>query len=374
MLRFAGIGGGTGLPMVLQGLRQLSERSVYAGRSAFGISAIVAVSDNGGSSGCLRHSFGIPAVGDLRNCLVALSRRDCLLPDLFQYRFSQGDGLEGHSLGNLIMTALTQMSGSFSKAMELASEVLCAEGYVLPATDTEVTLCADLESGERIRGEWQVTAARSRIDRVWLEPLNPPAYTGVLQALKSADAIIMGPGSLYTSIIPNLLVAGVSDAVRKSQALKIYVCNLVTQPGETDGFAAEDHLSVLNTYVGSGVVDVCILNSQPIPQTLQDGYCQAGSEPVRWDERSIRRMGAIPMAADLLSDNHLTVRHDPDKLACLIQSLTQAAPYAHDARSAQRDLRLDRMIPCAEVTTELISSRASIEELRRPGIIEATSA
>lgn len=352
MLRFAGIGGGTGLPIVLQGLMQLSERGVDGGRSAFSISAIVCVSDNGGSSGHLRQSFGIPAVGDLRNCLVALSRRNCVLSDLFQYRFSRGNGLEGHSLGNLIMTALSQMSGSFGNALDLAGEVLCSEGCVLPATDREVTLCADLESGDRIRGEWQITAARSRIERVWLEPLNPPAYPGVLQALKSADAIIMGPGSLYTSIIPNLLVDGVADAIRKSQALKMYVCNLVTQPGETGGFAAEDHLRVLETYLGPGAVDVCVLNSQPISEMLQDTYLESGSEPVRWDEGAIRRMGVIPAVADLLSDSHLKVRHDPRKLAFLLGSLTNT-------------LLLDRTMSSVELSAGVLSSPMPSEELRR---------
>ncbi len=323
MVKVVGVGGGTGLPVLLRGLRQLSENSGHGAHNPFSIAAIVCVSDNGGSSGHLRQSFGIPAVGDLRNCLVALSDGDCLLADLFQYRFSGGNGLEGHALGNLIVTAFCQMSGSLGEAIELAKGVLRSKGCVLPATETAATLCAELESGDQIRGESQITAARSRIAKVWLEPGNPPPSDGVLQALACADAIILGPGSLYTSIVPNLLVGGVAEAVRNSPALKIFVCNLVTQPGETDGLTAADHLRVLETYLGAGVVDVCVLNSQPIKETVEERYLEFGSEPVSWSEDGIGRMGVVPVTADLLAETPLKVRHDAMKLARLIVSLTE---------------------------------------------------
>jgi len=350
VVKVACIGGGTGLPVLLRGLRQLSENSPLVGGPKLDISAIVCVSDNGGSSGHLRQSFRIPAVGDLRNCLVALSPSDRLLSGLFQYRFSEGNGLEGHSLGNLIMTAFCRMSGSLGMALELASQVLCSEGFVLPATEAEVTLCADLESGDRIRGEWQITAARSRIERVWLEPSEPASYPGVLQALDSADAIILGPGSLYTSIIPNLLVARVAEAVKNSSAVKIYICNLVTQPGETGGFRAEDHLRVLETYLGSGVVDVCVVNSHPIGQTLQDIYLESRSEAVRWSEDAITRMGVIPAVADLLEDNQLKMRHDSNKLACLIASIVNVAQHARDTLTAKEAVLLGKGSPCRGVS------------------------
>jgi len=350
MLRFVGIGGGTGLPVLLRGLRQLAENSAQGGPSAFSISAVVCVSDNGGSSGHLRQSFGIPAVGDLRNCLVALSDGDCLLADLFQHRFSGGNGFNGHSLGNLIVTSFCQMSGSLGMALDLAKEVLCCKGSVFPATEAGVTLCAELASGDRIRGESQITAARNRIRKVWLEPGNPPPSRGVLHALACADAIILGPGSLYTSVIPNLLVAGVAEAVRNSPARKIYVCNLVTQPGETDGLAAEDHLRVLETYLGAGGVDVCVLNSQPIGQTVQERYLESGSEQVRWSKDEISRMGVVPAVADLLAEKQLKMRHDPTKLARLIVSLARGAQHTRHTLSGQEGLLLDRRTTCVELS------------------------
>ncbi|MBI3894989.1 MAG: uridine diphosphate-N-acetylglucosamine-binding protein YvcK [Acidobacteria bacterium] len=322
MVNLVGIGGGTGLPVLLRGLRQFSEGLEPSAQNPVHISAIVCVSDNGGSSGSLRHHFGIPAVGDLRNCLVALSDGDSLLADLFQYRFSGGNGLNGHALGNLIVTAFCQMSGSLGGAVELSKEVLRSQGCVFPVTEIASSLCAEFESGDQIRGESEITAARGRIARVWLEPGNPPPSCGVLQTLDDADAIILGPGSLYTSIIPNLLVAGVAEAVRNSPALKIFVCNLVTQPGETDGFTAADHLRALETYLGAGVIDVCVLNSQPIARTVEEKYLETGSEPVRWSKDEIARMGVVPAIADLLEESQTKVRHDPIRLARSILSFT----------------------------------------------------
>ncbi|OFV94271.1 MAG: hypothetical protein A3F68_08710 [Acidobacteria bacterium RIFCSPLOWO2_12_FULL_54_10] len=350
MLNFLGMGGGTGLPVVLWGLRQLSGNSGHDGQSTFNISAIVCVSDNGGSSGHLRQSYGIPAVGDLRNCLVALSDSDCLLANLFQYRFSGGNGLDGHSLGNLIVAAFCQMSGNLGVAIDLAKEVLHTQGSVLPATEAAVTLCAEVESGGCIRGESQITAARSRIHRVWLEPGNPPPFPEALQALANADAIILGPGSLYTSIIPNLLVSGVADAVRNSPALKIFVCNLVTQPGETDGFTAADHLRVLQTYLGAGAVDICLLNSQPIVRTVRGLYLESGSEPVNWREDEISRMGVLPIRADFLAEKQSKIRHDPIKLARMIVSLTRAGRHGDDYVPGKDCMSFNRRPACAELS------------------------
>ena len=338
MLNLVGMGGGTGLPVLLGGLRQFSESFRHGAQPPLSISAIVCVSDNGGSSGHLRQHFGIPAVGDLRNCLVALSDGDSLLADLFQYRFAGGNGLNGHSLGNLIVTAFCQMSGSLGAAIELAKEVLRSNGCVLPATETASSLCAEMESGEQIRGESQITAARGKVARVWLEPDNPPPSCGVLQALASADAIILGPGSFYTSIIPNLLVAGVAEAVRNSPALKIFICNLVTQPGETDGFTAADHLRVLETYLGIGVVDVCVLNSQPIKRTVEERYIESGSEPVSWNEEEMIQMGVATAVADLLEESRTKVRHDPIRLARLIVSLARGVQRPRDILYRQESL------------------------------------
>src|SRR5215471_6330002 len=214
-LHIAGIGGGTGLPVVIRSL---------AGTQRVRVTAIVAVSDSGGSSGRLRRSFDMPAVGDLRNCLVALSSNQSLLKNLFQHRFSRGD-IEGHSLGNLIVTALFQKTGSLSKALDAASHLLALKGRALPSTDAAATLCARFQDGSVVRGELQIASAGKNIQRVWLEPQNPPPSSGVLEAIATADAIVLAPGSLYSSLVPNLLVAGVADAIRRSSAVKISICN-----------------------------------------------------------------------------------------------------------------------------------------------------
>jgi uncharacterized cofD-like protein len=339
MMKLVGVGGGTGLSVLLRGLKQLSDDSERRSPAAdLNLSAVVCVSDNGGSAGKLRQSFGIPAVGDLRNCLVALADGDHMLTELFQHRFSGGNGLQGHSLGNLIVTALFQMSGSLGQATELAREVLRSKGHVLPVTEHALTLCAEMESGEVIRGESQITAARRRITRVWLEPDSPPPFRGVLQALSGADSIILGPGSLYTSIIPNLLVQGVAEAVRNSQALRILVCNLMTQPGETDGFTAADHLQALENYLGPGVIDLCVMNSQPIAQNTEETYWESGSKPVGCDEEGIARMGVAPVVAELLAEDQAKVRHDPGKLARLIVSLTGGIQRAAAITSGRESL------------------------------------
>ena len=307
-LRIVGIGGGTGLPMLLAGLADDPDVE---------LSAVVTVADNGGSSGRLSESFAMPAVGDLRNCMVALSGSS-RLADVFQYRFAAGGGLEGHSLGNLIVAALFLKTGSLMQAIELASELLPTRGRALAATETPSTLCAAFEDGTTVRGESHITAAGRTIAHVWLEPDNPPASPGVLEALEAADAIVLAPGSLYTSLIPNLLVAGVADAIRRSAAVKIQVCNLMTQPGETDGFSASDHLRVVEQCLGRSVVDFYVVNSA-LPQ--QDaGNSQ---EPVLCDLGGIRSLGAIPVMADLLMRQCDKIRHNPAPLGRLIVNIAR---------------------------------------------------
>ena len=318
-LRIVGIGGGTGLPVLLRGLGRVAGLEV---------SAIVSVADNGGSSGRLRHSFAIPAVGDLRNCLVAMSGNSSVngsvLVDLFQHRFSAGNGLEGHSLGNLIVTALYQMSGSLKQAIEIASRLLPLQGRALPVTEMQTTLCAAFRDGTIVRGESQITAARRQIKRIWLEPDSPPPSPGVLEAIASADAIVFGPGSLYTSTIPNLLVAGVADAVRRSRAVKMFVCNLMTQPGETDGFSAADHLRVLENCLGRGSVNVCIVNRGV--ERMRSRRCRrAGSRPVTCDIREIESGGAIAVQADLVTKRGTRIHHDPARLGSLVVNITRGA-------------------------------------------------
>jgi uncharacterized cofD-like protein len=308
MIKIVGIGGGTGLPVLLQGLKQNAEVE---------LSAIVSVADNGGSSGRLRSGFGIPAVGDLRNCLVALSEDESVFADLLQHRFPGGHGLGGHSLGNLIVTALYQKSGSLGQAVEALGSLLRLNGRALPVAESQMTLCAEFYDGAVVRGESQITAVGRRIQRVWIEPDDPQPCPGVVEVIASADAIVLGPGSLYTSIVPNLLVPGVAEAIRQAPGVKIFVCNLMTQPGETDGFSASDHLRALEAYLGPGVVEVCLVHNRPILQTTWNG-----GEPVPCDLHRIASLGAAPVGADLIRPG-FRIRHDAAKLSQVIISVAQ---------------------------------------------------
>jgi uncharacterized cofD-like protein len=273
----------------------------------------------------------MPAVGDLRNCLVALSINNSSLADLFQHRFSGGDGLDGHAVGNLIVAALYQKTGSLTRAIEIVSHLLPTRGRAMAATETPSTLCAAFGNGVVVRGESDITAAcGGAIARVWLEPVSPPASPGVLEAIRTADAIVLAPGSLFTSLIPNLLVAGVADAIRTSSAAKIFVCNLMTQRGETAGFSASDHLRVVGEYLGRSVVDFCVVHSG-----LSAGQPGTfGAEPVACDLERIISLGAVPIKADLLQRQGEQIRHNPAKLGRLVIKIVRSR-YGRTVPSAQ---------------------------------------
>jgi uncharacterized cofD-like protein len=312
-LRITGIGGGTGLPVLLRGLVQ---------HPRVDISAIVAVSDNGGSSGRLRKNLGIPAVGDLRNCLVALAGPRSTLGELFQHRFS-GGCLEGHALGNLVVAALHQRTGNLQHALEITRQLLELNGRVLAVTEIPITLGATFADGSIVRGESEITAANKRVERIWLEPDNPAASAGVLEAIHSAEAIVLGPGSLYTSVLPNLLVAGVRSAIQRSSAIKILICNLMTQPGETRRFSASDHLWTVESYLGKHTIDYCVVNSSSASAVAKQ-YLQIGSAFVVPDVSQIRSMGTIPILADLLTTDGGKLRHHSRKLAQIVASIARA--------------------------------------------------
>lgn len=319
-MKIVGLGGGTGLPVLLQGLREIQKD----GHGPFDITAIVTVSDSGGSTGRLRKAFDMPAMGDIRKCMVALASRRAVLASLCAHRFDNPEPFAGHSVGNLIISALYQMSGDFAAAVRQASDLLELEGRVLPSTDRPVTLCALHEDDLIVRGESNIPRPGRRIRRVWFDVQNPPAAPGVIEALREADAIVLGPGSLYTSIVPNLLVAGVVDAIRDSAAIKIYVSNLMTQSGETDGFSATDHVRGLLEYLPS--IDVCILNSSDVGMGVAERYLRSGSEMVSGtpeDEDRIRRNGVLPVAAPLLKNGEIKARHDAATLARLVVSLAR---------------------------------------------------
>jgi uncharacterized cofD-like protein len=334
-MRIVGIGGGTGLPVLLSGLRELSE-----GGQPLDITAIVTVADSGGSTGALRDAFNMPAMGDLRKCMISLAAEEAVLTSVCRHRFKHPDGFAGHSLGNLILSALYQMSGSFADAVRQACELLQLLGRVLPATEAPVTLCALYEDGGVARGEANIPQPGRRISRVWLEPQSPPAAPGVIEALEQADAIVMGPGSLYTSIVPNFLVDGVPLAVQQSKATRIYISNLMTQPGETEGYSAVNHVQSLLEYASP--VDVCLLNSSNVGTGVAERYLKSGSRIVQCkaaDEDAIRRIGVVPVAAPLLNVEETKVRHDPATLARLVVSLARGLIRAPEIICGQRNGR-----------------------------------
>jgi uncharacterized cofD-like protein len=321
MPRIVGIGGGTGLPMLLRGLKHFDEPGATPGVC---VTAVVAVSDDGGSSGRLRRALRVPALGDLRNCLLALGEDGSLLSDLFEYRFSNVRGLSGHALGNLVLAALSQRTGSLQKAIDRVAHAMRASGTVLPATEVPVTLCAEGRARRRVRGECAITAARMRIGRLWLEPESPAPAAGVLECLAAADVIVLGPGSLFTSVIPPLLADGVAEAIRRSDALRIYVLNLMGEPGETDGFSAADHVRTLLDYLGEGAIDVCLLNTRQPRGRLAKRYLATGAQPIEPDLAAVQELGVVPVGAELLADEGPKARHEPIALGRLVLELAQA--------------------------------------------------
>jgi uncharacterized cofD-like protein len=313
------LGGGTGLSTLLRGLKKISTN----------LTAVVTVFDDGGSSGRLRREQGILPPGDIRNCLVALAEAEPLLTKLFTHRFKGGD-LDGHSFGNLFITSMSQVTGDLETALKECSKVLAIRGRVLPTTLRDVTLCAEMSDGTVVEGESAITRAGGTIRRVFLKPGRVPPLQDALDAIADADLIVLGPGSLYTSVLPNLLVDGVVGALRRSRALKVYVCNVMTQPGETRRFQASDHVRVLLEQAGRGLFDYVLVNTRrPRNQELLARYSQQGAEPVDPDVDAIRALGLHPVSEDLISEEEL-VRHDPRKIAAvLMQLLADVSPEVH---------------------------------------------
>lgn len=308
--RIVAIGGGTGLPVLLRGLKQHTEN----------LTAIVTVADDGGSSGRLRGEFGILPPGDIRNCLVALAETETLMDRLFHYRFGQGEGLAGHNLGNLLLTALTDIAGDFQTAIQEASKVLKVRGLVLPSTLKQVILHAELRNGTVISGESRISQAQEPIRRVFLTPEECAPVPEALEAIAAADLILLGPGSLYTSVLPILLVGEIVAAIKRSPALKCYLCNIMTQPGETTGFKASDHLRAIYDHAGRGWIDYVLVNTRRINPEKQEKYARQGAFPVLVDDQPLYRMGVRLIRADVLEDGELA-RHDPQKLSLAIMNV-----------------------------------------------------
>jgi uncharacterized cofD-like protein len=304
------IGGGTGLSVLLRGIKSVTSN----------ITAIVTVADDGGSSGRIRQDLGMIPPGDLRNCLVALADTEPLMEKLFQHRFGGEGGLAGHNFGNLFIAAMTEVLGDVEQALKESSKVLAVRGRVLPASTQKVRLWARMTDGSMVEGESKIPLANKRIDRVYLQPEETMPVESSLEAIRDADAIILGPGSLYTSILPNLLVQGVADTLRKSQAVKIYICNVMTQPGETDGYSASEHVKAILDHVGPGIIDYVVINNQNVAEELRQKYADQGAYPVISDVEVIEAMGMKAVLADVINETNL-VRHDPLKLSRTIVSM-----------------------------------------------------
>jgi uncharacterized cofD-like protein len=330
-IKLVALGGGTGLSTLLAGLKRLvGAIDVGGGLWLESLSAIVTVSDDGGSSGRLREELQMLPPGDIRNCMVALSEDSTLISRLFRYRFP-GDGhLGGHSFGNLFLAALTAVTGDFTEAVRLSSEVLASKGRIYPATLNDVRLVAELEDGAEVRGETNVTASRSPIRRLRLEPEHCLPLPEALAALREADVITVGPGSLYTSILPNLLVARVAESIGESGAVKVFVCNLMTQPGETDGYTARRHLEVVKSYAPEIRFDYVVVNSRRVTTEQAGRYAAEGAHQIGLNDHAIEREfsgEAEIVRADLLDEGE-KVRHSPEKLARVIVA-------CHEKRQAQ---------------------------------------
>ncbi len=301
------IGGGTGLSTILHGFKEHTDHNC----------AIVTVADDGGSSGRLRQQFDILPPGDIRNCLVALADAEPLMHKLFQFRFKEDSEFAGHNFGNLFITVMTQLTGDFEQAIKESSKVLAIRGHVIPSTLSKVTLVAKYKDGTQTEGETKIPEAGRPIDRVQLNPESNAATPEAIKAIQDADVIVLGPGSLYTSIIPNLLIREITEAIVKSKALKFYICNIMTEHGETDSFTASDHLRVLIAHSHPRIVDYCIINNGDVPKDLIDKYRVEKASFVEADDDKIRSLGYKVIADNLVSIKD-TVRHDAVRLAQII--------------------------------------------------------
>src|SRR5580692_6995273 len=324
-LRVVAIGGGTGLSTLLKWLKLFALTPAElmaappAARVIRDLCAVVTVSDDGGSSGRLRKELNMLPPGDIRNCIVALSEDEALLSQLFRHRFDKGSGLEGHSFGNLFLAALTSITDDFSEAVRLSSEILLTRGHIHPATTSNIELEALMEDGTRVRGETNITASKGRIHELFLVPPNVEPLPQTLDAIARADIISIGPGSLFTSLIPNLLVHGIAAAIVRSPAVKVYICNLMTQANESLGLTAADHIRALNRHAHRQIFDYALINRTPISNQLKAKYALEGACQIVADLDAIEALGVIPVMGDYLEEGDVA-RHNT---ACVASDLMQ---------------------------------------------------
>jgi uncharacterized cofD-like protein len=315
--KIVAIGGGTGLSTMLRGLKAFSSN----------LTAIVTVADDGGGSGVLRQDLGMLPPGDIRNCILALADTEPVMEKLLQYRFKEGM-LKGQSFGNLFLAAMDGISDSFEEAVKKMSDVLAVTGRVLPVTLQDVKLCAELEDGYIVKGESNIghhnEFHKGKIESVYLEPMLIKPLQEAIVAIQEADMIVLGPGSLYTSVIPNLLVPGIVDAIRKSNALKVYVCNVMTQPGETENYSVSDHVKAIEKHSYRGIIEYCIVNSADIPESLCKKYQEEGAATVKIDAEVLERKGINVISEELVCINNNYIRHDTKRLSKIIMNLCES--------------------------------------------------
>jgi len=328
-LRVVAIGGGTGLSTLLKGLKRFvvrpSEIAAHPDSPIIrDLCAVVTVSDDGGSSGRLRKELNMLPPGDIRNCIVALSEDEALLSRLFRHRFEKGSGLEGHSFGNLFLAALTSLTSDFSEAVRLSSEILVTRGHIYPATKSNIELEALMEDGTRVRGETTITASKGRIRELFLVPPNVEPMPQTLEAIATADLITIGPGSLFTSLIPNLLVRGIAQAIVQSPATKVYICNLMTQANESLGLTAADHIRALNRHAQKQIFDFALINRIPASDALKAKYASEGACQIVNDLEAVEALGVVPVLGDYLDEGDVA-RHNTGRIARDLMALISHA-------------------------------------------------
>ena len=334
-MRVVAIGGGTGLSTLLRGLRR---HVVGAGQSGAGtdsarggriadLAAVVTVTDDGGSSGRLRKDFNMLPPGDLRNCMVALSEEEALLARLFNHRFRAGDSLQGHNFGNLFVAALTEITGDFAQAIQLSSKILATGGRIYPVTTTNTTLIAEMDDGTFVRGETKITASRRRIVELTLDPPNPAPLPETLEAIERADLITVGPGSLYTSLITNLLVRGIPAALAQARGLRVYICNLMTQANESLGLSASQHIERIYEHTRAPIFDCALVNTAPFSAETLARYAAEGASPIAADIERIQALGVRVIAGDFACEEAV-VRHDAGRVATALMGLGRGAANA----------------------------------------------
>ena len=326
-LRVVAIGGGTGLSTLLKGLKRFvfspTEIPAAQGESVIrDLCAVVTVSDDGGSSGRLRKELNMLPPGDIRNCIVALGEDEALLSKLFRHRFDKGSGLEGHNFGNLFLAALTSLTSDFSEAVRLSSEILLTRGHIYPATTSNIELEALMEDGTRVRGETRITASKGRVRELFLVPPDVGPMPQTLEAIARADMITIGPGSLFTSLIPNLLVRGIAKAIVESPATKVFICNLMTQANESLGLTAADHVRALNEHAGHQIFDYALINRTPVSDELKAKYATEGACQIVNDLDAIEALGVIPVLGDYLEEAGVA-RHNTTRVACDLLQLVE---------------------------------------------------